>query len=102
MGHESGQPPETMTVEVAYAEPERQHLEAVTLPTNSTVEDAIKASGLREAFPNIVIDPKSVGIFGRKVPIGQSLNAGDRVEVYRPLLADPKAVRRARAEEQKN
>lgn len=91
----------SIAVEVAYAEPETQFLESVKVPLGSTLADAIAASSLHSAFPKVEVDPGRVGIFGRKATLDEVLKDGDRVEVYRPLLADPKAVRRARAEAQK-
>lgn len=88
---------ERITIEVAYGLPERQALVALELPAGSTVADAIEASGLRERFPGLDVHPDRVGIFGRTVPLEQALAAGDRVEIYRPLLIDPKDARRARA-----
>lgn len=84
-----------MQIEVVYALPERQVLRRVSLPEGSTVEDAVRASGFAGEFPEI--DPKRVGIFGKSVSEGTILRDRDRVELYRPLKADPKEVRRARA-----
>lgn len=86
-----------VTVEVAYAEPQQQFLEQLDVPAGSVVADAIEASTVRTAFPHIEVDAARVGIFGRKVSMEQVLSSGDRVEIYRPLLADPKEVRRAKA-----
>lgn len=88
-------------VEVAYATPARQLVIAVQLPAGSTLEEAIDRSGIRAEFPDMVIDPAALGIFGRKAPPGQVLREGDRVEIYRPLIADPKEARRRRAEQKK-
>lgn len=88
---------ERFTVEVAYGLPKRQALVSVELPEGATVADAIEASGLRDRFPGLEVHPDRVGIFGRTVPLDQVLAAGDRVEIYRPLLIDPKEARRARA-----
>jgi putative ubiquitin-RnfH superfamily antitoxin RatB of RatAB toxin-antitoxin module len=87
----------TIRVEVVYALPERQALVSVELPAGSTVAAAIEASGVREQFPGMEIDPASVGIFSRKVTLDRVLQDGDRVEIYRPLKADPKEARRQRA-----
>lgn len=87
-------------VEVAYAEPRRQWLLAVSLPAGATVSDAVRLSGIAAQVPGLIIDPRRIGIHGRKVSPEQVLADGDRVEIYRPLLADPKEVRRARAREQ--
>ena len=84
-----------MQIEVVYALPERQVLRRVSLPEGSTVEDAVRASGFSGEFPEI--DPKRVGLFGKSVSEGTILRDRDRVELYRPLKADPKEVRRARA-----
>jgi putative ubiquitin-RnfH superfamily antitoxin RatB of RatAB toxin-antitoxin module len=88
-------------VEVAYATPARQVVIAVQLPAGSTLEEAIDRSGIRAEFPDMVIDPAALGIFGRTAPPGQVLREGDRVEIYRPLIADPKEARRRRAEQKK-
>lgn len=90
---------ESIAVEVAYALPERQALVALTLSAGSRASDALAASGLCAQFPEI--DPAGVrlGIFGRAVESSQLLRSGDRVEIYRPLKADPKEVRRRRAAE---
>jgi len=92
-----GAGPEIITVEVAYAEPQEQFLRRLELPAGGTVADAIAASEVSSAFPDIDIDPGRVGIFSRKVSMSQVLEEGDRVEIYRPLQADPKEVRRAKA-----
>lgn len=92
---------ETILVEVAWAEPARQLVLPVELPVGATVAEAIEASRIREQVPGLEVEADKVGIFGRKVSLEQTLAAGDRVELYRPLLADPKEARRAKAEEQK-
>jgi putative ubiquitin-RnfH superfamily antitoxin RatB of RatAB toxin-antitoxin module len=84
-----------IAIEVAYALPERQMLRRILLPDGSTVEDAIRASGLCAEFPEI--DPTLVGIHGKPVPVTAILRDRERVEIYRPLRADPKEVRRMRA-----
>lgn len=86
-----------ISVEVAYATPEKQAVLRLDLAAGSTVAEAIEQSGIRSLFPELVIDPGAVGIFSRKVPLNHVLRAGDRVEIYRPLVADPKEVRRERA-----
>ena len=84
-----------LLIEVVYALAERQVLRRVSLPEGSSVADAIRASGLREEFPEI--DTRRVGIHGKPVHPEATLRDRDRVELYRPLKADPKEVRRARA-----
>lgn len=86
-----------MEIEVAYATPARQALLKTQVPEGCTVERAIELSGIRKLFPGIHIDPGAVGIFSRKVPMDHELRDGDRVEIYRPLIADPKEMRKQRA-----
>ena len=83
-----------LRVEVAYALPGRQSLVAVEMPAGATVEEAIRRSGLLEVFPGIDLERNAVGVFGRRCRPGDALHDGDRVEIYRPLQADPREVRR--------
>ena len=87
--------PLKISVEIVYALADRQVLRRILLPDGSTVEDAIQVSGLRAAFPEM--DTTHVGIHGEPVPLATVLRDRDRVEIYRPLRADPKEVRRTRA-----
>lgn len=89
--------PDTIQVSVIYAEPGRVFATAVTLAAGATVAAAIAASGLREARPDLRVDPARVGIFARKATLDTRLREGDRVEIYRPLKLDPKEARRRRA-----
>ena len=84
-------------VEVVFATAQKQELVAVELKQGSRLCDAIDMSGLAEKFDNFEVDPARVGVFGKKASLDQVLRDGDRVEIYRPLLADPKEVRRQRA-----
>lgn len=93
--------PEMIQVEVAYARPERQVILPVMLPAGSTIEQAIEQSGIVGEFPEIDLSQNKVGIFGKLSKKTAELKAGDRVEIYRPLLADPKEVRRRREAEGK-
>lgn len=88
-------------VEVVYALPERQYLRALSLEEGCTVEQAITASGLLELRQDIDLQSNKVGIFSRPARLDDVLNDGDRVEIYRPLIADPKELRRQRAERTK-
>ena len=90
-----------MRVEVVYAPPARQIVKTLTLPAGSNVEAAIRASGLLEEFPEIVLGVNRAGVFGEIVSLDESLEGGERVEIYRPLIVDPKAARRLRAEAKK-
>lgn len=83
--------------EVVYARPDRQYVVALTLPAGATVADAVKASGLMGSFAELRQEPPALGVFGRVVRPDEALRDGDRVELYRPLKADPRATRRARA-----
>ncbi len=86
-----------LRIAVAYAEPERQAVVELEVEPGCTVGQAIERSGLRDEFPDLEVDPRAVGIFGRKASLQQLLVDGDRVEIYRPLIADPKESRRKRA-----
>ncbi|TVP61994.1 MAG: RnfH family protein [Halomonadaceae bacterium] len=88
-----------MRVEVAYARPERQLIVPVTLPAGSTVHEAVLQSGIMEQFPEIDLATQAMGIFGQGVkdPASHLLKEGDRVEIYRPLIIDPKQARADRA-----
>lgn len=88
-------------VEVVYALPAVQPLMHVALVEGATVGDAVRASGLLEAYPEIDLAKNKVGIFSKLVKLDEKVRDRDRVEIYRPLLADPKEVRRKRAEEGK-
>jgi uncharacterized protein len=92
---------ESIDVEVVYALPERQEIIHLRLPRDSTVQQALAASGLLQRHPEI--DPQSVklGIFGKLSRGDTALRDRDRVEIYRPLIADPKEVRKQRAAEGK-
>jgi hypothetical protein len=86
-----------VNIEVAYAKPEAQLIVALTLPEETTLEAAVKASGLLERFPEIALSELNVGVFGVVCKPDQAINEGDRIEIYRPLRHDPKEARRQRA-----
>jgi putative ubiquitin-RnfH superfamily antitoxin RatB of RatAB toxin-antitoxin module len=86
---------------VMYSPAPRQVLEwELLLPDGATVRDAVLASGWRAAGAGQPVDAMEVGIWGRRCSLGQVLRDGDRVEVYRPLLVDPKVARRERFRKQ--
>ncbi|AUP76397.1 RnfH family protein [Enterobacter sp. EA-1] len=87
-----------IAVEVAYALPEKQYLQRVTLDDGATVEQAILASGLLDLRDDIDLNVNKVGIYSRPAKLQDVVRDGDRVEIYRPLIADPKELRRQRAE----
>jgi len=86
-----------LEVEVVYATAERQARYALRVAQGATVLDAIRASGVLEAFPEIDLARNRVGVHGSLTGPAQLLQDGDRVEIYRPLSADPREARRTRA-----
>lgn len=92
-----------ITVEVAYALPDKQKIIAVRVEEGCSVYDAVIASGITNEFPQINPDSDPMGVFGKAVrnPRDQVLKAGQRVEIYRPLIADPKEARARRAAKMK-
>lgn len=92
---------ERMTVEVAYALPERQSLLTVSVDRQATVEQIIEQSGILQQFSDIDLNQQKVGVWSRPVKLDDRVKAGDRIEIYRPLIADPKDLRRRRAEKAK-
>ena len=81
-------------VEVAFARPDRQLILPVDVPPGTTAGEAVRLSGVEEEFPEIDLARNRIGIFGKLCKPARVLSAGDRVEIYRPLTADPKTVRR--------
>ncbi|OFC70066.1 RnfH family protein [Alteromonas confluentis] len=88
----------SITVEVAYALPHKQSLVEVSVPVDSDIEAAINASGLCALHPELDLKTTKVGIWSRVAKLKDSLRDGDRIEIYRPLIADPKEIRKRRAE----
>lgn len=88
-------------VEVSYALPRAQMLVPLSVPEGTTLEEAVRLSGLLEEFPEIDLANARVGIWNKLAELTSVLREKDRVEIYRPLIADPKEVRRKRAEEGK-
>ena len=87
----------SMLVEVAYAQPEQQIILKVDVNESATVNEAIVLSGILDQFPEIDLEKNKVGIFGKISKLDAELREKDRVEIYRPLIADPKASRKKRA-----
>jgi putative ubiquitin-RnfH superfamily antitoxin RatB of RatAB toxin-antitoxin module len=92
-------PPADIGIEVAYAEPHRAVVKAYRLAPPATIDDALRLAAADPEFAGIDLAVSAVGIFGRVSTPGQMLADGDRIEIYRPLAADPKSARRARARE---
>jgi len=90
-----------INIEVAYALPTKQTIVDVAIHANATVEEAINASNITEQFPEIDLKATKVGIWSRVVKLRDTLIDGDRIEIYRPLIADPKEIRKRRAEKAK-
>lgn len=87
-----------MTVVVAYAKPDKQVEIPLTVAENCTAALAIERSGIRQQFPEIQLGNVAVGINSRKAMLDAPLQSDDRVEIYRPLLIDPKEARRLRVD----
>jgi putative ubiquitin-RnfH superfamily antitoxin RatB of RatAB toxin-antitoxin module len=92
---------ETIRVEVVYAKPERQEVASISMPAGSTAGQAIEASGLLARNPEIDLTRNKLGIYAKLAKADTPLRDHDRVEIYRPLIADPKEVRKHRATEKK-
>ena len=92
---------EPITVEVVYALQDRQELVALKLPAGATAREAVERSGLPEKFPEIDLEKSKVGVYGKVVPLDTVVKNGDRVEIYRALIGDPKEIRKLRAAEGK-
>lgn len=90
-----------MMVEVAYATPEEQVILELTVPSDCTVKQALDQSGIEQRFPGLDVSAAKVGVFGKLAAPAAKLNPGDRVEIYRKLIADPKEARKKRAAEGK-
>jgi len=88
---------ERIHVEVVYALPHKQAILALAVEPDATLEQVIRASGILEQFPEINLAHNKVGVFGKLGKLTDTLHPGDRVEIYRPLIADPKVVRKQRA-----
>ncbi len=86
-----------MLIEVAYADPERTALKVYRVKPPATVADALALAAADPCFEGVDLERSACGIFGRVVSRERALAHGDRVEIYRPLTADPKLVRRSRA-----
>lgn len=90
-----------IAIEVVYALPDKQTLLRQQVAAGTNALDAVKASGILDKHPEINIATSKMGIFGKLIKPDTVLREKDRVEIYRPLIADPKEVRRKRAEEGK-
>lgn len=89
-------------IEVAYATPERQQIIPLRVRKGTSVADCIAQSQIARYFPEIDLNEQKVGIWSKAVKLDHEPRDGDRIEIYRPLIADPKAIRRKRAEQAKD
>ncbi len=92
---------ESLSIEVIYALPGKQECIRLKLPEGSTLQQALEASGLLEKYPDIDLKKNKFGVFAKLSKLDTVLRNRDRVEIYRPLIADPKEVRKQRAAEGK-
>ena len=90
-----------INIEAVYALPDEQTLFKQSVPEGVTVAEAIKLCGILKKYPEIDLAANKLGIFGKLAKADTVLRDKDRIEIYRPLIADPKEVRRKRAEEEK-
>lgn len=93
--------PSKIKVEVVFALPEEQTLLAFEVDEGVTAEAVIQQSGILEQYPEIDLDTQKIGLFGKIISLTQTVREKDRIEIYRPLIADPKEVRKNRAAEGK-
>ena len=92
---------EFLEIEVVYGTPERQTIKTVSVAKNTSVEEAIMVSKISEEYPEIDLTVNKVGVWNRTCKLTETIRNNDRIEIYRPLIADPKEVRRQRAEKAK-
>jgi len=93
--------PDLITIEVLYPLPQKQEIFVVKLPEGATVRQAIEACGVLQKYPEIDLTKNKFGVFAKLAKPDAPLRDRDRVEIYRPLIADPKEVRKQRAAEGK-
>lgn len=90
-----------ITVEIAYALPDKQIILSLQVETGCSIETVIEKSGILEEFPDIDLMHQKVGVFSKIKKLSDPVKEGDRIEIYRPLLIDPKEARRKRAKKTK-
>lgn len=91
----------TISIEVAYATEQTQKIVELSVPEHTAPREAVRLSGIQQLFPDEDLAAADIGIFGKAIKDDHLLKSGDRIEVYRPLIADPKEVRKRRAAEGK-
>jgi putative ubiquitin-RnfH superfamily antitoxin RatB of RatAB toxin-antitoxin module len=90
-----------VAIEITYALPEKQTLLSLYVPPDSTVQQAIEQSGILQLHSDVDLEVNKVGIWYKTTKLNTIVKAGDRIEIYRPLIADPKEVRKIRAQKAK-
>lgn len=93
--------PNTIAIEITYALPDKQTLLSLSVQVETSVQEAIEQSGILQLHNDIDLTINRVGIWYKTTKLTTLLKAGDRIEIYRPLIADPKEVRKRRAEKAK-
>jgi putative ubiquitin-RnfH superfamily antitoxin RatB of RatAB toxin-antitoxin module len=93
--------PDQLSIEITYGLPQRQSLISLSVKPNTSVEQAILQSGILSLYSDIDLTKNKVGIWNRTCKLEQELKNGDRIEIYRPLIADPKEIRKLRAQKAK-
>jgi len=91
----------TINIEIAYALPTKQTLLSLAVVDGATIEEAIELSEIKQLHPEIDLKINKVGVWSKTCKLAQRAKDGDRIEIYRPLIADPKEVRKRRAERAK-
>lgn len=89
-------------IEVVYGLPNKQVLLSLPVPVGSSLEECLNLSGICKYFPEIVVSEAKIGVFSRPEKLSAIAQAGDRIEIYRPLIADPKEMRKLRAAKMAN
>lgn len=87
----------SLHIEVAYAVPEKQMILECRIEAGTSPRDAARLSGIEQLFPGLDLEKCDLGVFGKVIAEDYELQEGDRIEIYRPLIADPKEIRRQRA-----
>ena len=93
--------PNEILIEVAYALPKKQLIIPIKVKEGTTAKEAIQVSGIIKKFPEIDLNINQIGIFGKLTQLDHVMRERDRIEIYRPLVADPKEIRRQRVAEGK-
>jgi len=83
-----------MKISIAYINPNKNYWLKFDVPDECTAMDAIKVSGILEQFPEIDLEKQKIGVYGKIIKPGLQVKEGDRIEIYRPITADPKTVKR--------